>query len=1135
MADRTHRWGGGYGRALPWFVLALALGCAWTGAWAQKDPKVRNRNESNTGDAAAGGQSLERVIVTGKTAAWWGWKTPITSLDAVLPAAGFQAPSDAGLDGPGAATQPPSKGNAPADDCESSPKSGKPVILATGEKVLEETDFVDASLAGLSLTRIYRSATPSTQALFGAHWRMASHYPKLLPSTQAICDGGSLLSALTVDPRKAARLAMVNRFVRPTAALARINPSLAAQGANTGPKTGTAAAPNTGLCYPVDITLTLPDGAQYTFVNDFGPHYLPTGLGPDSKVGALVIQGFSQYDEWIVNIGPKIYAYKADTKQLKYIASAYGFELLQAFEYDSAGRLVKISSAGGSSLQFGYTGGRVTSVTDSALRVWNYGYDANGNLSSVLPPSGTAGARTYHYESPQGVNLLTGISLDGLRTTRYAYDASKRVVRSGDELGENVDTFSYGPSTTTLTDQRGQSTTYTFETVGAGFKRLVATSRAATSTCGSAARSQSFDARGFLTNSTDWRGTQTKYSHDFSGRLLEQIDGFGSPEALRTVYTWAGADLSTVKEYGSNGALLRTTSYSYHSSGLASGKVATETLSNASGSVQRVRSFAYGFHPNTLLASVTETLNLPGGSASRSSSYDSSGRLIASSNLAGHASTFSGHNAMGYPSVATDSNGVSSQLVWDAAGRLIGRTQVLAGGNRSTTWTFNAGGQLLSQTESGVSVHYARNSAGRVTGVSFVGASSTEVLDVANRTHSTSAPRLLPSGGATGAPGSVAAGSFSAALQYDSLGRPYLFTAANGQRTRFGHDNEGNLLWQDDINGRRTSYSYDALGRLRTHTEPGWGSIEYGYDSSGQLDTIKDGRGLITDHDFDVFGNLVRLTSPDTGVRSTTPDNWGRPLSVTRNDGSQISYGWDALSRLRSRSSGAQSESYGYDAGPHGKGRLTSLSDASGSSSYAYDGAGALTQQVNVIQGQSLSTGWGYNAAGRLAWMSYPVAGLVLQYGYDAHGRLSSLSATLNGSTITLADSFVYHPGSTQPLAWRLGNNLQRRLVQDASGRLVQVASPGVQDLSLNWNTNDTVASLNNGAYPAQSASLGYDSGLRLSSYNGGGNSLSHGYDAVGNRISSSENGSNLAPSVAAGSNRVTAVGGPQWRNLAYN
>jgi hypothetical protein len=35
-------------------------------------------------------------------------------------------------------------------------------------------------------------------------------------------------------------------------------------------------------------------------------------------------------------------------------------------------------------------------------------------------------------------------------------------------------------------------------------------------------------------------------------------------------------------------------------------------------------------------------------------------------------------------------------------------------------------------------------------------------------------------------------------------------------------------------------------------------------------------------------------------------------------------------------------------------------------------------------------------------------------------------------------------------------------MVQDASGRLIQVSSPGVQDLTVAWNTNDTVVSLTN-------------------------------------------------------------------------
>ncbi|MBN8505015.1 MAG: RHS repeat protein [Burkholderiales bacterium] len=1017
----------------------------------------------------------------------------------------------------------PDKNNprGPCDKGSSSPSTRHPVIIATGEKFLEETDFTDASRAGLSLQRLYRANTPSTEAMFGPNWRTGWLFPKLVASTQC---SGPLKTPLSLELTERAK-----QSVQPTAALAAISPAFVA------PADGRSTTSST--CYPVHITLTLPNGANYRFVNEGGRVYVPSNLGPDSTVGWLDVRGFTASHEWVVTIADTVYAYHAITKQLKYIAAAKGAELLQAFEYDTAGKLTKVTGASGANIRFNYTGNRVTSVIDSVGRTWAYGYNAAGHLSSVTPPSGTAGAKVYHYESPHGADLLTGYSTDGVRNTRYAYDSSRRATRSGSDNGEEVDNFSYAGSTTTLTDQRGQPTTYNFS--GSTYKRLVSVDRAATSTCATAIREQSYDSRGFVTSSTDWRNTTTATTYDSSGQPTQRILASGTSSALRTDYTWVAGNLTAADEFTSNGQLFRRTTRTYHSSGLANGKLASETVSDAGGSVQRVRTFAYTFHANGVLASVSETLNLPTGNVSRSQAFNTAGCLTGQTNEAGHTVSYAGHNAQCHPASVTDANGVVTQLAWDAAGRLTGSTQLLAGGNRSRSLAYNGLGLLSSVTEVGVSTQFARNSAGRVTGVGYAGASTTEALDVANRTETSTAPRLLPAGATTGAPSSTAASAFSRTVVRDSLGRPYTAFGGNGQRSDMRYDFNGNLLTQDDVNGRRVSFSYDALDRPRTRTEPGLGTITTTYDLSGRLDTVTDGRGLVTDYNFDALGNLVRLASPDTGVRTQVPDRWGRITALTRNDGSSISQSWDALDRLTSRASGGVTETFGYDAGAFGKGRLTSLSDASGSSSYSYNGAGQLTQQVNTIQGQSFTTGWGYNAAGFLSSLSYPVGALSLSYGYDSFGRISSVVATLNGSTITLADSFVYQPGSSIPLAWRLGSNLQRRLVQDASGRLIQISSPGAQDLTVAWNPNDTVASLGNTTTPSQSATIGYDAALRVSSYSGNGTAanpnLAYGYDAVGNRVSGVENGATVTPTVSLGSSRITALSGPQWRNLPHN
>ena len=96
-----------------------------------------------------------------------------------------------------------------------------------------------------------------------------------------------------------------------------------------------------------------------------------------------------------------------------------------------------------------------------------------------------------------------------------------------------------------------------------------------------------------------------------------------------------------------------------------------------------------------------------------------------------------------------------------------------------------------------------------------------------------------------------------------------------------------------------------------------------------------------------------------------------------------------------------------------------------------------------------------------------------------------------------------------------------------------------MQELTLAWNADDTVASLTNSTTPSQSAAMGYDAALRVSGYSGNGTAanpnLSYGYDAVGNRVSGVENGASVTSTISPTSNRVTAIGGPQWRNLAYN
>lgn len=70
-------------------------------------------------------------------------------------------------------------------DCKesASPKTGNPVIIATGEKFKDELDFASDGLYGFSLQRTYRSLQ-TAGSLFGPNWMSTLEVPKMkIPGT----------------------------------------------------------------------------------------------------------------------------------------------------------------------------------------------------------------------------------------------------------------------------------------------------------------------------------------------------------------------------------------------------------------------------------------------------------------------------------------------------------------------------------------------------------------------------------------------------------------------------------------------------------------------------------------------------------------------------------------------------------------------------------------------------------------------------------------------------------------------------------------------------------------------------------------------------------------------------------------
>ncbi len=251
----------------------------------------------------------------------------------------------------------------------------------------------------------------------------------------------------------------------------------------------------------------------------------------------------------------------------------------------------------------------------------------------------------------------------------------------------------------------------------------------------------------------------------------------------------------------------------------------------------------------------------------------------------------------------------------------------------------------------------------------------------------------------------------------DSFGRltaqmePNPTTGALGAETDYSYDALNNLVGtiQNGMSGevpRSRGFLYDSLSRLTSSTNPETGTVCYGQWS-----------GSNCNNGYDANGNL----SYKTDARGQT-----------------VSYHYDALNRMisKSASDGSFTYSYGYDdpAKSYGIGRLThSTNNVNAASDYYYDQMGRVVAKIvcvptncNYVFGGLAS----YDLAGNMT-NSHITTGADVGSSFDAAGHLSGSTFFNTGlaAPIALRSNMVYGPvGVTQA---RLGNGLREETGYD--------------------------------------------------------------------------------------------------------
>lgn len=381
---------------------------------------------------------------------------------------------------------------------------------------------------------------------------------------------------------------------------------------------------------------------------------------------------------------------------------------------------------------------------------------------------------------------------------------------------------------------------------------------------------------------------------------------------------------------------------------------------------------------------------------------------------------------------------------------------------------------------------------------------------------------------------------------YDTQGNQTSVTDPLGKVTAQTFNPDGTVATRTDPLGHTTTFAYDTRGRLTGQTDALSHTTTFGYDTQGNRTTVTDPLNHTTTTAFDTMNRVTGATDALAGVTTYTYDAAGRQLTVTDPDSNTTAYTYStAVDRVATITDPlSHTTFYGYDA----DGNLIAVTDRDGRvQEFGYDAVGRKTNEVwretaggpavyaatatFDLAGQELSVSdnsssyaYTYDDRGRV--LTEDNAGtpglphMVLTYGYDAEGGLTSVSDNLGTATGYSYTDRGQLAGASLSVGGVLGPNTV--FGYDDAGRLADetrqegATGPTVETV-FGYDNGDRLTSIAHTSSAAGSLSsfaYGYDSANRLASYTGPDGSLTYGYDNT---------------------NQLTAVSGAAAEGFAYD
>ncbi len=787
-----------------------------------------------------------------------------------------------------------------------------------------------------------------------------------------------------------------------------------------------------------------------------------------------------------------------------------------------------ITSTSGLSVPFVRdSGNRITQITDTAGNIYQYGYDANGNLASV----------TYPSTSP---NNPTCAGATAPNTSTYTYDSIHLYTGGTDALCHVLPTSTYYPGGETdpngnslsgrlqsATDALGNTTRYAYTLSTTSTINGVSVPNTDVTTItypDNGTATMIYDSYGDLLQSEDPNKLITVNTYDANHNLISVTDPLGHTNR----YTYNANGNKTSSTYPATSTSTNTTSttaYNQYSEATST----TDELGNVrivnynanylptsiSDSLGTLTSFV--FNPDSTLASGAIGFDIGANPAQANQfTYDANGNMASRTDALGR-TTFYVYNSLGQklsmtaptPTSPTGSAASTTTYQYDAMGNLI---QTVAPLSRTTSSTYDANGNKLSDTDArGNTTSYKYDALNRLVETDYPDQTkSTKSYDFRNNVID-----------------EIDLAGNDTRHVYDPAGRQISVTRGYGSATTtpsttsYTYYNDGRRYTETDPANNVTTYYYDAAGRL-TSVSGAQGSTTFTYDDAGNRISQTDGKGNTTSFQYNARKRLIETDYPDHTSVKNSYDGPGNLIQTIDQAQNTVQYTYDAANQLKTvvqvNSPNAPANTTQYSYNPLGN--LTGLTDERGNTTQnLFDQDGEPIQKTLPAAQTETRT---YDAAGNLSSLVH-FNGVTTTYTYDALNRL--LSRATPGETTV---SFTYT--ATGKYLTSTAQDGTVNYTYDALDRLITKATPE-GTLSYTYYPTGRVETITSSNPRGVSATYTYDDQNRLSTVVdnrlSGQNTTTYSYDSASNVVTAAYPNSLTSTFTYDALNRLTALSTP--------